>query len=247
MHSLIKLAASCLLLFTISCNALPLISSRDIEPRRDSQPNHSLAGDEVASAWTKILCQPRLPRDSAGEIAATFEEELAGDQNQNDDQMIIKTGNEAQDADTKAITRNIKPSYTPSVAPSQTSGYSPGASGVIANSRDYDFLPDELNGYARSSTGCPLIANESNSIAHGRGRIEFLTPGIIITGVVILLLVTVAIFDFMQWIRLYRRRLRSKQRRRSSVTVFIIGEKGDNNLTYCDDDDFRGRKDIMNV
>lgn len=149
-----------------------------------------------------------------------------------------------QGAEGKPVSWNTRPSHTPSVSPSQTSGYSPDASGVIANSRVYDILPDELNGYAGSGPDCTHIAKDFSSINQGRGRIEFLTPGIIVTGVVILLLVTIAFFDFMQWIHLYRRR--SKSRRRSSLAILIIGDKPGHDLTFCDEDEYHSRKD-MNV
>ncbi|OAL71893.1 hypothetical protein A7D00_3925 [Trichophyton violaceum] len=244
MRSLIRLVAAGLLLFLISCEALPLHPSHDIGLRKDSQPGHSLVGDEAALAWKKVLCQLMHPGDSKLQIEATVREENTAETNQNDDQMILKTESEVQGADGKPASWNIRPSHTPSVSPSQTSGYSPDASGVIANSRVYDVLPDELNGYAGSSPDCTHIAQDFNGINQGRGRIEFLTPGIIITGVVILLLVTIAFFDFMQWIHLYRRR--SKSRRRSTLTILIVGDKPGNDLTFCDEDDYHSRK-VMNV
>ncbi|EGD97435.1 hypothetical protein TESG_04844 [Trichophyton tonsurans CBS 112818] len=246
MRSPIRLVAASLLLFVISCEALPLHPSHDIGLRKDSQPGHSLAGDEADLAWKKVLCQLMHPGDSNLQIEATVREEIAAQTNQIDDQMILKTESEAQEADGKSANWNRRPSHTPSVSPSQTSGYSPDASGVIANSRVYDLLPDELNGYAGSNPDCTHIAKNFNGISQGRGRIEFLTPGIIITGVVILLLVTIAFFDFMQWIHLYRRR--SKSRRRSSLAVLIIGEKPGQDLTFCDEDEYQyhSRKD-MNV
>ncbi|DAA74077.1 TPA_exp: Uncharacterized protein A8136_3575 [Trichophyton benhamiae CBS 112371] len=244
MRSLIRLVAAVLLLSVISCEALPLHPSHDIGLQKDSQPGHSLVGDEAALAWKKVLCQLMHPGDSTHQTEATVREEIAAETNQNDDQMILKTEPEMQGAEGKPVSWNIQPSHTPSVSPSQTSGYSPDASGVIANSRVYDILPDELNGYAGSGPDCTHIAKDFSSINQGRGRIEFLTPGIIVTGVVILLLVTIAFFDFMQWIHLYRRR--SKSRRRSSLAILIIGDKPGHDLTFCDEDEYHSRKD-MNV
>lgn len=88
MRSLIRLVAAGLLLFLISCEALPLHPSHDIGLRKDSQPGHSLVGDEAALAWKKVLCQLMHPGDSKLQIEATVREENTAETNQNDDQMV---------------------------------------------------------------------------------------------------------------------------------------------------------------
>lgn len=91
MRSLIRLVAASLLLFVISCEALPLHPSHDIGLRKDSQPGHSLAGDEADLAWKKVLCQLMHPGDSYLQIEATAREEVAAQTNQIDDQMVCYT------------------------------------------------------------------------------------------------------------------------------------------------------------
>lgn len=91
MRSLIRLVAAVLLLSVISCEALPLHPSHDIGLQKDSQPGHSLVGDEAALAWKKVLCQLMHPGDSTHQTEATVREEIAAETNQNDDQMVCYT------------------------------------------------------------------------------------------------------------------------------------------------------------
>ncbi|EEQ33779.1 hypothetical protein McanCB56680_000694 [Microsporum canis] len=239
MHSLRGLVASALLLFVISCNGQPLHPSHDTGHLRDYQPGRSLADYEAASVLKKVLSQPMHTGDGIRNLVSIAREELAAQEAQNDDQTVMRTDSQLQNTDTEALHQDVKDD-SPSVSPSQTSGYSPDASGVIANSRDYDFLPDELNGYAGSSPGWLRLVKESGiSTAGSSGRVEFLTPGIIITGVVILLLVTIAFFDFMQWIHLKR----SRPRRRPSMAFFIIDGKAIPEIKYSDEDDY-GRREM---
>ncbi|KAF3481176.1 uncharacterized protein GIQ15_03935 [Arthroderma uncinatum] len=251
MPSLKAVVASTLLLFVISSNGLPILASHDVGHSSDLQTGHYITEDEAASAWKRVLCELMHPHQGVRKRTALTREELDADRIQNGGQMVgylPLASSLAQHIDTKAELRDANAEQSTSLSPSQTSGYSPDALGVIANALNDEYLPDYLNGYARDGSRCILLAQEYSSRSRASfrstGPIEFLTPGMIITVVVILLLVTIAFFDFMQWIHLYRRRSQSR-RRRPSRPSSSPDDKLKYELRYSDGGDDDSRREMM--
>ncbi|KAK2865259.1 hypothetical protein FQN49_003752 [Arthroderma sp. PD_2] len=239
MPSLNMLLAAAAALFVISCNGLPIFASRGVGHRSDLQTGYSMAENEAALAWRKVLCQAMRPGQRTRRRMDFSREELEAHSIQNGGQVIMKTDHEAQYTDTESQLRDAEAGSSISLSPSETSGYLPDAAGVIASFLDDNNLPDYLKGYTVNSPKCLLLVHESSNMtlgsSRGIGRIEFLTPGVVITAVVIFLLATIAFFDFMQWIQLYRRK--SEPQPGLSKPSFMIDDKTRVIVRYSDNDD----------